>query len=70
MAKYTMHYDMVVSGSVQIEAENDEEALQKCYDILNADDIEAMVDGLAMETAGYFDGTARLIVDETGIDIY
>jgi hypothetical protein len=55
MAKYTFYYDMVVSGSVQIEADSAEAAMQKIY----AAETD-LRDGLDSSTANFVDGSGQL----------
>ncbi len=70
MASFTFHFDMVVSGSVQIEADTAQEALAKRDEIVNADDIEEMIDGLDLGTAIFFHGSDQLLDDETGENVF
>lgn len=70
MASFTFHFDMVVSGSVQIDAETEQEALAKRDEIMNADDIKEMIDGLDLGTACIFDGSHQLLNDETGENVF
>ena len=55
MAKYTFYYDMVVSGSVQIEADNAGAAMQNIYSAETD-----LRDGLDNSTANFIDGSGQL----------
>lgn len=70
MPSFTFYFDMVVSGSIQIHAETAQEALAKRDDIMNADDIKEMIDGLDLGTAGFFNGSDQLINDDTGESVF
>ncbi len=55
MAKYTFYYDMVVSGSIQIEADSSDAAMQKIYSAETD-----LRDGLDARTANFVDGSGQL----------